>query len=656
MLLDKIKTLAINSKEEYELLEKTGDIFSWISEIATEKDRILLVNNLSEEIYYYTFPRKISEPPKKIKKLTEKEPLTFIISQKNKITPKIEDGWVPIFTSQIISVYENTKRHKINLPLRFGLTSDEKKEALSFARLSLERFLRTGFLDRKADTAKLSTRFFMYTDIDVALWVNGHPRGSYIIENQQLHEAIRLGISRASRDSRFKPLAISELENTQIEIGIMSSLKIPLQHSELEKKEFIQAEKGFLLKHREKKGWLLPAAFNVRNFSKFNDFLQYLSEIKAGINYRTSNSQSQFYQFEIDGFIENNKGGYNKISGSIAKSSQPLFNSISISAEKAALQWVMKMQENDGNIRLAIDPLSGTIKQYDILRSSFTMGAVAEYIAPSIELKTNYLGQVESNFLYIKKLLNDATILKPLLSYCYGSFEGMVLWKLTGDKTYLENVNNWVEILLKESFENEDAITVQQASSLLLNFSKHNPQIKPKALEVAQIAKKQFLSAVEKGAPIQLAMFAELINTFSLCEKIEKGKNHYKFALEVADWLISNQFSYPNDKNGIFPATTAGGLPYTRGVGKIAETLPIAIILADEFGLDDMKYREALEKTMLWIEEMQYNDENVYFVTPEGRESVIGGIRHDMVNTEAWIDSVGHYLLALSRIRDKKIF
>jgi hypothetical protein len=47
---------------------------------------------------------------------------------------------------------------------------------------------------------------------------------------------------------------------------------------------------------------------------------------------------------------------------------------------------------------------------------------------------------------------------------------------------------------------------------------------------------------------------------------------------------------------------------------------------------------------------MQYRPDSMFFVPVEHRPRVMGGLRHDAYDTDAWIDAAGHVLLGLARL------
>ncbi len=102
---------------------------------------------------------------------------------------------------------------------------------------------------------------------------------------------------------------------------------------------------------------------------------------------------------------------------------------------------------------------------------------------------------------------------------------------------------------------------------------------------------------------------------------------------ELSRWFIEQQF-----RDGSFPAYLGSSFSHTRGTGKIFEALAL---LADK--------GPAL-RAGGWLAQMQYNEQNLFFVPPHFRQKLVGGLRHDYANPQAWIDSAAHFLIGTARI------
>ena len=105
-------------------------------------------------------------------------------------------------------------------------------------------------------------------------------------------------------------------------------------------------------------------------------------------------------------------------------------------------------------------------------------------------------------------------------------------------------------------------------------------------------------------------------------------------AQDVWSWLCAQQLP-----SGAFPDTTASDFVYSRGTGKIFEVLAL--------GPDD---GGAVERAGRWLLAMQYRADSMFFIPTEHRALVLGGLRHDPFNADAWIDAAAHLLLGLARL------
>ena len=59
---------------------------------------------------------------------------------------------------------------------------------------------------------------------------------------------------------------------------------------------------------------------------------------------------------------------------------------------------------------------------------------------------------------------------------------------------------------------------------------------------------------------------------------------------------------------------------------------------------------EASARALAWLLDMQYRPDSTFFIPTEHRGRVMGGLRHDYYDTDAWIDAAGHLLLGLARL------
>ena len=131
----------------------------------------------------------------------------------------------------------------------------------------------------------------------VTLKKNGKLRGCVgTIESKlSLVDAVRnFTLQSAYSDPRFSPLSYSELEAIQIEISILSPLKI------IEKIEEIQPHfHGVYLKNGAPGGLFLPQVW--KQLGKLEDFLGELCQSKAGLSPQAwKDPKTEIYSFTVE--------------------------------------------------------------------------------------------------------------------------------------------------------------------------------------------------------------------------------------------------------------------------------------------------------------------------------------------------------------------
>ena len=180
-------------------------IFDWLSGVVNQDDLILLEREGKREGYYFEFPLKFGDKPRKIKTFN-KDNIAFLIKlpQSKSNSDKDKNEWQLIFQSPELGIYESRKRFegKQAKPLRWCLSEEEKRTALKIARKSIEIFLKEKRIPKTIDFSfSLSGIFYLKTDLDVALWTNGVVRGSWVVENNFLGEGIIEAAIFACRDT-----------------------------------------------------------------------------------------------------------------------------------------------------------------------------------------------------------------------------------------------------------------------------------------------------------------------------------------------------------------------------------------------------------------------------------------------------------------------
>lgn len=599
-------------------------IFEWLSSIARAEDIIFVDFPRYAGWFYFDFPLHYGDRPKKFKRLPEDRIITFIIRNNNPMNQKLDEGWVVIFSSPEIEVFENRKRFQFKAePLRWGLNEEERKIALRIARGALEIFLPNGGKLPRAYFSVLPMRFSFKTDLGVALWNAGQLRGSWPVENQPLGEGLAQAAYNAAEDSRFKPLESHELPGTRIEITIMSDLRIPLLGNE-QARNVIYPEKGYRLTSGIQKGWFLPEVFNARRFRNLEEFLGDLAEEKAGLS-RSGGKNATIAIFEVDDFIESkNHRQILALWGPVVRRDYFLQDSkFLIKRLRIAANWLLGMQESDGNIPPIFNPLTGrAVKQIDWPRLAFTAWALSEFGRATKEEK--YIGAAQKSFEYLSKfLIGNSQFRIPGYELALAYF-GQSALSLGKSRIAVSVAEKIIELLPTLPFE---AITFSQIASFFNEAVKHDSRFRPALGNILAVLKGRFKEAVELGQPMNLAAWAELVNTFRDID--------VDFSEKTSGWLKKQQLT-----SGAFPESTTSRFSYSRGTGKIFEVLALA----------SEKNKEALARVLPWLLAMQYDEENTFFVPEKVRPRIIGAFRHDYFNHEAWIDAAGHILLGGARV------
>ena len=621
-------------------------VFGWLSEIVDRNDLILVEQEKKREGYFFRFPLKIGDNPEKIEQIGNKE-FTFFIQFSSSRSEKIDTReWKKIFQSPEVAVYENKKRfvkQQFN-PLRWGFSEEEKRASLKIARKSLEIFLEEK-RTLQANDLDFPPRLNFKADLDVALWVKGVLRGSMIVENTILSEGIIQASIFASRDVRFKPLELDELENTKIEITIFSDLRIPLSKKLVEKNEILY-NKGYLLKRGKKQGWFLPEVFNVASFKGLKEFLSCLALEKASLKLEeVFDKKTEVFIFEVDDFIEGKEEGeVLTLSGPMAQATHQEIKKVAV----LSADWLLKRQESNGNLIPVTNPIIRRTSQIDWPRSIFTGWSLIEFGEAIGEKK--YIEAGRQNFCYSKRYVLEEQIIKNInnesLSLAYLGQAALSL------NYFQEAFQCGGKILEKENLLRFEPILFSQIGTFLAELSKIDKKFIIPTLRFSTKTQNVFKNYLRWKRPMSLAVWAELANLQLKLWESQKDDSHLSMAREILSWLLGYQMD-----NGSFRSTNDNhsDFAYTRGTAKIAEVLAAVLLwekqnkIKIDKNLDLNYYEDCFKKALIWLDSMQYSAKNSYFIPAKNLDLALGGFRHDYFNQEAWIDSAGHFLLSASR-------
>jgi len=543
--------------------------------------------------------------------------------------------WHPIFSSRDIEIWENKNLHE-TAPLHFGLNGEEKKNALAIARQAATRFLEKTKLDLEAERVEdTNPRFREDATICVALWIDGKIRGSQIERNVPLHSAIEWGGVRACRDSRFRPVIREELEKARIEITIMSDLKIPLTKRTREE-DSIDPTAGYCIEKGDKIGWYVPEVFNAVRFRTLHELINKLATTKAGIPPETG----VIATFKVEDFIEAGDGKrYLEMDGPVARQAslddeigKNNARDILVSIGTKAASQLLAIQEQDGNIPPIFNPLTGEKKQIGWTQLCCALWGLALF-GKTIG-KKDFLASAEKGFAYVSAFIYEHPTLSlntRVASLIYFGRLAKVLDKKEDLKKITASILEYIEKLT--SYE---PILYANIASFLVEQGANDSNMINKAINFAERVETDYLQQKKSEHPFQLARYPELAMAFLyIVERTGKGL-YIEKAKSIFAWLAEQQL-----ENGAFPIGTFGPpAPYSRGTGKIFEVLSVRY----------EEHKDVILKALSWLSSMQYDEDSLFFVRPELRNMVKGGLRHDYLNQEVWIDGTAHVLIGISRI------
>ena len=521
-------------------------------------------------------------------------------------------NWHAIFRCTEYEIWENKERYtgKV-MPLRFGLTEEEKNFALAHVRHTLGEYLKTG--KRPSSAENVPEKFQENASVDITLWMRGVLRGSCVAENMPLITALEESAVRSCRDRRFKPLAAEELDATVIEIALFSDLRIPLLRREIDAPAIYTAN-GYLLRTGGAKGWGLPAIFNGVTFKGMHEFLCYLLKKKAHVS-KNLLTEASVESFTVDNFVESARSPRTALSlyGPVVRSES---RTIDVVATRGA-DFLCRMQEPDGNIPPIIDPLTGRRIQIDWARMAFTSWTLALFGTVSNSLL--YVETARKAFMYVMNNIYTHPYLRDEMR-CMTLIYAYKLANVLGESVEAERIHTAIlNLLPKLSYE---PARYSQIALHLIGCRQGNTALSTKAEAFSDAVLRDYEHRVRSGSRMELSRFAELI------PKSEA----------VSEWYVSQQLP-----DGSFPSVVGSRFAYTRGTAKIFEVLC----------LEPKKNRDSIKRAIKWLSEMQYDENNSYFITEDVKKEIIGGFRHDYVNQAVWIDAVGHVLLGAARLTTK---
>lgn len=562
----------------------------------------------------------------------------------------------PVFNSANFIIYKLTKEPD-------ELSQNEKNTLLKIARASLSSILNnappppvSGFLN------SASRRFLSPAALDVSLWTDGKLRGSVITGGKNLPETVVKTVAELPKDWRFKALSQEELGRTRIEIIIFKDDYAPINAASAKKNKdqaLIDPSKAMRISGGgsvKNRGYLLSETYNAVNVS--NNVL-FLSQICKKIKFPENcfyDRKNIFESFSVEDFMETRPGEEAMtMFGTIAKNRPALTKSVLTQSIKEAAEWTLRTQKTDGDFTAITYLYPPETKKTDLTRGSLSAIALIEsertLNQPGLRKLKNsaYIEAAKKHARFaLKTLSGDKFKSENSLAPGFMMLENLLLFEITGEKEYLDNA-----LLLQEKIPSITASSsvLEKAATVFILAKFHQAVNSAQSLEKAENIMEDLMKKFPENRILakeqSMAGNAWLVNAARSLYSLTGEKNYADFGMMVMRWIIDYQ--NPADEkwaSGAFANTIKDDFAYVRGTGKIGEALADAWWLAVKTGENPEPFIEALKENISWLMQMQYGENNSFFIPEERLAEFLGGFRHDYKTTDAWIDSAGHFILA----------
>ena len=575
-------------------------VLQWVRTIALEDDAFALVTRRERGVFRFAFPSGPGDRPERLSLREDDARVRFVVSTHDeRPTPP---GWKRILRFDALSVDERDAPHGGARPLRLGLSDAEGWALLRGARAAAEGFVAGRAPASEAGDARLSQRSI----VAVSMWTRGRLRGSVVCPPAPALAQARRGGEWVCTDARFDRPSLAELGDTVFQVGLVHAPAVPLSREEIRARD-AYADKAYFVTEGNHFGAYMPEVFNVRADRKLAPLLESLAREKAGLE--GIGPETRVEACAVSEVIESaDRTRAVALDGPIARVAEAERGD----AGRAACAWLLSVQKDDGSWPVRVLPATGAGDGRDPVRVALVAFALAAYgVAARID-EAPRAARRATAWLERSRAEWTSDPAREVWTLCY---LGRTADCLGDERALAATAARIAEIAPAAS---RDRMALMHAAS----FSR---QAARRADTTSAALYDDFRRARDGKAPVSLAEWAELAASFA---------PDAPEARDIADWLRSHQLA-----DGSFPESTTSRFAYTRGTGKIFE------VLAHTSPGDD-----ALARSLGWLRTMQYRDDSVFFVPEEHRARVLGGLRHDVYDTSAWVDAAGHLLIGLARL------
>lgn len=525
--------------------------------------------------------------------------------------------WRRFFSTPLFEIWENIKKWGDAPPLRHGLTNDERAFLLEVVRKNVTHYLHTGKQLPVMVFGKGSGRLEERLSAGVAIWRRGEVRGCMMVFDKPCLLSVLEASARVLSDARYKPLRAEELPDARFEITLFSDLGMPLLPTDVLRNE-LYYEKAYRMQQGVKVAWYLPEVFNVVKFSGARNFIEHLARKKG--HFSSMGASTCF--FEVEDFVESaDRAAAVSLRGPIPcqSASRQTQSSHEMMFQRAA-DHLVEIIDDSGWMSSILDPFDLRIRNtVSLTRSAFAVSALLEYNTATLSDVCRVAGVRAYEALITRLAAADEQL-------AIGIYMGMAA-RMLGRK---EDTARFQALVLNSKLVDTDVrpIIFLQAARFLVDAGDSRSLSFAQALFAKVL--QDFKIKKESAVPVSLAEYADL-----LVVSRQLGDAYGAVQEEISAWYESYQLA-----DGSFPNTTEGGLPYTRGTGKIFES----------FAYDPVRHEHAMHRALGWLARMQYTPDSMFFIPLERQSLCLGGFRHDVLNPQAWPDAAGHVLVGAARL------
>jgi AMMECR1 domain-containing protein len=597
----------------------------WIRTIALEDDAFALVTGRDRGVFRFAFPSRPEDHPERLALGEDDARVRFVVSAGEAAgdgaAETVAPGWRRILRFDGLSVVERDAPHGRARPLRLGLTDADGWALLRKARAAGEGFVAGREPAKETARGSGDARLSQRSMLAVSMWTRGRLRGSIVCPPAPALATARRAGELVCKDARFERPTLAELADTVFQVGLVHAPAIPLSREEIRERD-AYADKALFVSEAAHFGAYMPEVFNVRADRKLAPLLRSLAREKAGLEGIGAGTRVE--ACEVSEVVESaDRTRAVALDGPLARvvgdQPEPLADAAR-AAGGAACAWLVSVQQEDGSWPVRVRPATGAGAGRDPVRVALVAFALAAYGgAARIDEAPRAARRALA---WLERARSEWTRdpVRELWTHCYVGRTADCLGDAEAFAAAVAGVGKVARAAAR------DRMAAMHAASLSRQAAARDPDAARRAETLGASLYEEFRRARDGKAAVSLAEWAELATSFP---------PDSRQARDIDGWLRSYQLP-----DGSFPETTASRFAYTRGTGKVFEVL--AQTSADA--------EPALARCLGWLRTMQYRLDSVFFVPQEHRSRVLGGLRHDVYDTDAWVDAAGHLLIGLAHL------